>query len=150
MRRPNILKILSNTSIAVGLGAISLFGSVARAETFSQRMQAELNTGKDYSAAWAAASLATGPLYALDGAERAQSAMYRGKDYVAAREEVNRSAPVFSTEQIAKAAKAREQINGGEDYIAAWQATSEQSVARVQSASSSGGTSGHDRARSTR
>jgi hypothetical protein len=148
MRRATILKILGNTSVVVGLGAMSLFGGIARAESFQSRVQAELNTGKDYSTAWAAASLETGPLYASDGNKPARSAMYQGKDYLAAHDEANRSAPRFSTEQIAKAAKAREEINAGEDYVAAWGATSKESAAHVQSVVVSGGASGHDRTRS--
>ena len=140
MRKANILKIISNASVAVGLGAMSLFGSVAHAETFQQRVQAELNTGKDYSAAWAAASLETGPLYAPDlaaDAKRAQSALYQGKDYVAAWEEASRPPSVFSPDQVAKAQKARDEINEGKDYAAAWEATSDvQPAARVQAASS--------------
>ena len=155
MRRANILKIITNTSVAVGLGAMSLFGGVAHADTFQQRVQAELNSGKDYTAAWAAASRATGPVYAPDlaaDAKKAQGALNQGKDYVAAWDAASqRTESVFSTELVAKAQKAKVKMNEGKDYFAAWEATtSEQPAARVQAASKGGGASGHERTRSTK
>jgi len=150
MRRANILKILTNTSVAVGLGAVSLFGGVAHAETFQQRMQAELNSGKDYSAASAAASRATGPLYAPDlaaDAKTAQSALNRGKDYAAAWEAASRRTDlVFTPAQIARAQKAEDALNDGKDYAAAWEATTgEQPATRLQATSNGSGASGRER-----
>jgi hypothetical protein len=155
MRTANILKIITNTSVAVCVGAMSLFGGVAHAETFQQRVQAELNSGKDYAAAWAAASRATGPLYAPDlaaDAKKAQAALNQGKDYVAAWDAGSRrTEPVFSTEQVAKAQKAKVKMNEGKDYSAAWEATTnEQSTARVRAASKRVSANGHERTRSTK
>ena len=150
MRRANILKFITNTSVAVGLGAVTLFGGIARADTYSERVQAELNRGKDYSAAFAEASRATGPLYAsklTPDASKALSAMNGGQDYSAAWEAASRATQtVFSPEQVAKAQKAEEEMNEGVDYAAAWEDTSnEQPAARVQEASRGGGASGHER-----
>ena len=141
MRTANILKIITNTSFAVGLGAMSVFGGVAHADTFQQRVQTELNSGKDYAAAWAAASRVTGPLYAPDlaaDAKKAQAALNQGKDYAAAWDAGSRrTEPVFSTEQVAKAQKAKVEMNEGKDYSAAWEATTnEQSTARVRAPAS--------------
>jgi hypothetical protein len=58
---------------------------------------------------------------------------------------------VFSTEQVAKAQKAKVEMNEGKDYSAAWEATTnEQSTARVRAASKSVSASGHERTRSTK
>jgi hypothetical protein len=148
MRRSNILNVIRNTSVAVGLGAVSLFGSVAHADTFNQRMQAELNNGKDYSAAWAAASQATGPLYSPDlAAKTALNALNRGKDYSAAWAAASlQTQPVFTVEQIARAQKAEQELNDGKDYAEAWGATvGEQPATRLQATSKGGGASGHER-----
>ena len=155
MRRADILKVIINTSATVGLGAMSLFGSVARAETYGQRLQAELNSGKDYSAAWAAAARPTGPLYAPDlaaDANKAQGALNRGKDYAAAWEAASRrSELVFTPEHFAQAQKARDELNQGQDYAAAWKATSNGHPApRVQAASKGGGVGQNERTRSTK
>ena len=148
MRRANILKFITKTSVAVGLGAATLFGGAAHADSFSQRVQAELNSGKDYSAAVAEASRATGPLYASEltpDASKALSAMNDGQDYSAAwAAAYGPSQAVFSPEQVAKAQKARDEINRGVDYAAAWEATTyEQPAVGVQA--KGGGASGHER-----
>jgi len=139
MRKASILKIIRNTSVAVGLGAMGLFGSVAHADTFNQRLQAELNSGKDYSAAVAEASRETGSLYAPDQtSDRALSALNQGKDYSVAFEDANRSASAFSPEQVAKAESARAEINEGKDYASAWEDRSEQPAAPVQTVAKDG------------
>jgi hypothetical protein len=60
---PNVLKMIANTSFAAGL-AITVHGSsaVASADSLNvqQRAQAEMNKGKDYSAAWQEAMRAVG------------------------------------------------------------------------------------------
>ena len=150
MRRANILKIITNTSVAVGLGALSLFGGIAHADTYSQRVQAELNRGKDYSAAFAAASVAVGPLYASEQTAyvgKALAAMNDGQDYSAAWAAAYGATQTdFSPEQIAKAKQAEDAINDGVDYAAAWEDTSiEQPVVRVQDASKGGGASAYER-----
>jgi len=155
MRRANILKIIANSSVAVGLGAMSLFGGVAHAQSFDQRVQAAMNRGLDYSAAVTEASRADGPLYSSSDrayTTTAQSAMYRGRDYSAAWEEASRAAPVvFSPEQVAKAQKAREEIDEGVDYAAAWEDNSYgQPAAPVRAASKGGNVSAQERTRSTK
>ena len=151
MRRANIIKFITNTSAAVGLGALSLFGGIAHANTYSERVQAGLNSGKDYSAAIADASRDVGPLYSSEltpYAGKALSAMNDGQDYSAAWEAASRATQtvwVFSPEQVAKAQKAEDEMNDGVDYAAAWEDTSnEQPAAPVRAASKSGGASGYE------
>ena len=152
---PNIAKSIANISVAAGLGAMTLFGGVAHATTVQQRAEAELNNGKDYTAAWQAATRAISPAYAPDlaaNAKKAADALNAGKDYVAAWEsEKNATDTVGSPEQIAKAKQVEDGLNAGKDYVAAHEATAGTQPARVVATGTSVETAGtHQAARTVR
>jgi len=123
-----IVKKIATTTAAAGLAVGLLGGGVAYARelTFQQRVEAEMLQGKDYSAAWSAASRglnpSTSPELAARGL-RAESAQNAGQDYV----DANRTAgqfetPAYSPTAVAKAQRVQAALNEGKDYVAAWAA----------------------------
>jgi hypothetical protein len=119
-------KIVSRGLIA-GLAFVLVGATTAHADlTVQQRAQEEMNRGKDYSAAWAAASHAvmTGgpadPGGEVARARRAEAALNEGKDYSAAWEQKSPSVDAaFTPEVIARAKRVREEIAQGKDYLTA-------------------------------
>ena len=105
----------------VSFGAVALFGGIARADSFHERVRAEMGRGKDYVQAIEIASRAEPRQFsdgALARARVARAALSRGKDYsdawAAASRQTERS---FSDDQIARAEGARRGLAMGKDYV---------------------------------
>jgi hypothetical protein len=125
-QRPSILDTIAKTGFALALTLLGGGAASADGLTVQQRAQAEMNKGKDYAAAWQAATRAdvsSVPQGLIARVNEAADQMNRGKDYLAAREASHEaSGVIYTPEQVAKAKRAREAMNEGMDYVAAWQA----------------------------
>lgn len=112
--------------------AVTLVGSAPALadETGPQlRAQAEMNRGRDYSAAWAAASRASAPGHSetlIAWATKAAGALNAGVDYQAAWEASSSSTGAGSPPvQLAGAQRLEAELNEGKDYVAAREAVHE-------------------------
>ena len=111
---------IAAAALAFGLGAGV---ALAKEPIYPQRVEAEMLRGADYSAAWAAASQALGPVASPGLAARilrSQSEMNQGKDYVAANDAASRDAPTGdSSASVARSRRVEAALNAGKDYVAA-------------------------------
>jgi hypothetical protein len=154
MRRSNrsIVQQIVNVSLATGLGAVTLFGGVAHAETVQQRAQAAMNNGQDYVAAQQTAARELGSLYVPEVSadwKSVETALNQGKDYIDAVGTTSRRiGAAFAPEQVARAQLADEALSQGEDYAAAWNATDEEQPTRTEPSRSAEVTAKRDVARS--
>jgi len=112
-------------TLAAAVTVALIGGAAARADekTPQQRAEAEMNGGKDYSAAWAAASRATGQGRSetlIAWARNAESALNEGRNYQAAWAGSRSSTGSgYSPDLLARAGRALEELSAGQDYAAA-------------------------------
>ena len=132
-RFPNFIARTLAAGLAVAVVASA--GVAAGEPTPQQRAMADMNSGKDYSAAWAAASLASRPPgfgSADRGANQAQSAMNAGKDYQAAWQTRPAADSGYSSDQVAAAKRFQKRLNEGLDYASSWGSHDETEPTRVR------------------
>ena len=124
---------ISSSNIAgkvliAGLAIVLMGETAAHADglTVQQRAQEEMNRGKDYTAAWAAAERAAARAYSdaeIARARAAERAMNEGKDYDSAWTATSpATAPAYSPDQIAAATRVKEALRSGKNYASAWEA----------------------------
>ncbi len=129
----SIVQKISRTSAAVGLSFTLLGGGGAFAETVEQRIQAEMNQGKDYVAARDAAARGIGSYAPADLVTKAQKALdqmqHGGLDYVAAHHAPVTDIPaIFADKQIQTEAG----LESGKDLVAARDAADKAPPAAVR------------------
>lgn len=130
----NAARIACNTFIAAVIFGLATGGAaVAGGLTFQQRVEAEMNQGKDYAAAVIAANHAGQGAYSgslVREAHVAETALNSGKDYQDAWHAAGRFEGAYTEAQVAESIQVQRELREGKDYVAASEAAQRQRADR--------------------
>lgn len=124
----------------IALAAVTFVGGAARADSYSERVQAGLRSGKDYVAAVEAASRASPVTYTPREAAEAKAtraALASGKNYADAWGSAGRGSVSASDEERTRQQRVRNELAMGKDYTDAIAAAARADESRAEPAASS-------------